>query len=75
MAKRTASRGVRAWQVKSVWVKTREGPERVLSGYRLLLELPPPSAPRELSPPWRPPSSHRTAGCHRQSLVDTSLLD
>jgi hypothetical protein len=41
MAKRRPGRGARAWQVESVWVKRREGPERVLSAYRLLLDLPP----------------------------------
>jgi hypothetical protein len=40
MAKRSPSRGARAWQVESVWVKRREGPERVLGAYRLLLDLP-----------------------------------
>ena len=41
MAKRSPRRRSRAWQVESVWVKRREGPERVLSAYRLLLDLPP----------------------------------
>lgn len=41
MAKRSPGRGARAWQVESVWVKRREGPERVLSAYRFLLDLPP----------------------------------
>ena len=50
MAKRSPGRGSRAWQVESVWVKTREGPERVLSAYRLLLDLPPRRAPREVGP-------------------------
>jgi len=40
MAKHNPGRGSRAWQVESVWVKRREGPERVLSAYRLLLDLP-----------------------------------
>jgi hypothetical protein len=51
MAKRSPSRGARAWQVESVWVKRREGPERVLGAYRLLLDLPPRRALRELDPP------------------------
>jgi hypothetical protein len=41
MEKHSPGRGARAWQVRSVWVKKREGPERVLSAYRLLLDLPP----------------------------------
>jgi hypothetical protein len=41
MAKHSPGRGSRAWQVRSVWVKRREGPERVLSAYRFLLDLPP----------------------------------
>jgi hypothetical protein len=41
MAKRSPGRESRVWQVESVWVKRREGPERVLSAYRLLLDLPP----------------------------------
>jgi hypothetical protein len=41
MAQRSPGRGARGWQVESVWVKRREGPERVLSAYRLLLDLPP----------------------------------
>ena len=41
MAKHSPGRGPRAWQVQSVWVKRREGPERVLSAYRFLLDLPP----------------------------------
>jgi hypothetical protein len=45
MAKRSPERGVRTWQVESVWVKRREGPERVLSAYRLLLDLPPRRVP------------------------------
>jgi hypothetical protein len=50
MAHRSPGRGARAWQVESVWVKRREGPERVLSAYRLLLDLPPRRAPREVGP-------------------------
>jgi hypothetical protein len=50
MAKHSPGRGARAWQVKSVWVKRREGPERMLSAYRLLLDLPPRRALREASP-------------------------
>jgi hypothetical protein len=41
MAKHSPGTGARAWQVESVWVKRREGPERILSAYRLLLDLPP----------------------------------
>jgi hypothetical protein len=41
MAKRSPGREAQAWQVQSVGVKRREGPERVLSAYRLLLDLPP----------------------------------
>ena len=37
--------GKHTWQVESVWVKRREGPERVLSAYRLLLDLPPRRVP------------------------------
>jgi hypothetical protein len=45
MAKRSPERGSRTWQVESVWVKRREGPERVLRAYRLLLDLPPRRVP------------------------------
>jgi hypothetical protein len=31
----------RVWQVASVWIKRRDGPERILNAYRLLLDLPP----------------------------------
>ena len=51
MAKRTPGRGARAWQVESVWVKRREGPARVLSAYRLLLDLHP-GEPYGGSIPW-----------------------
>jgi hypothetical protein len=50
MAQHSPGRGARAWQVESVWVKRREGPERILSAYRLLLDLPPRRAPREVNP-------------------------
>jgi hypothetical protein len=50
MAKHSPGTGARAWQVESVWVKRREGPERILSAYRLLLDLPPRRAPREVNP-------------------------
>jgi hypothetical protein len=50
MAKHSPGRGARAWQVKSVWVKRREGPERILSAYRLLLDLPPRRTLRAASP-------------------------
>ena len=50
MAKHSPGRGARAWQVKSVWVKRREGPERILSAYRLLLDLPPRRTLREAGP-------------------------
>ena len=41
MAKPVSGKSVRMWQVSSVWVQRRDGPERVLSAYRLLLDLPP----------------------------------
>jgi hypothetical protein len=41
MAKHVSSKITRTWQVSSVWVKRRDGPERVLSAYRLLLDLQP----------------------------------
>ena len=41
MAKHVSGKSARMWQVSSVWVKRRDGPERVLSAYRLLLDLPP----------------------------------
>ena len=55
MAKHVSGKSARMWQVASVWIKRRDGPERVLSVYRLLLDLPPrrtvPAAGRlELSP-------------------------
>jgi hypothetical protein len=60
MAKHVSGKSARMWQVASVWVKRRDGPERELSAYRLLLDLPPrrtvPAVGRlELSPePARP---------------------
>jgi hypothetical protein len=50
MAKHSPGRGARAWQVQSVWIKRREGPERILSAYRLLLDLPPRRTLREANP-------------------------
>jgi hypothetical protein len=41
MAKRVSDKSPRDWQVASVWIKRRDGPERVLNAYRLLLGLPP----------------------------------
>jgi hypothetical protein len=41
MAKHVSGKSVRMWRVSSVWIKRRDGPERVLSAYRLLLDLPP----------------------------------
>ena len=41
MAKHVSGTSARMWQVSSVWVKRRDGPERVLSAYRLLLDLQP----------------------------------
>ena len=41
MAKFVSGKNARMWRVSSVWVKRRDGPERVLSAYRLLLNLPP----------------------------------
>ncbi len=40
MAKHVSGKNARMWRVSSVWVKRRDGPERVLSAYRLLLNLP-----------------------------------
>jgi hypothetical protein len=66
MAERTPSRGSRAWQVQSVWVKRREGPERGLSAYRFLLDLPPPRALREVGALGAPPKpEQRPAGVER----------
>lgn len=66
MAKRTPDRGSQAWQVQSVWVKRREGPERVLSAYRFLLDLPPPRAPRKVSALGAPPKPEQhPAGVER----------
>ena len=59
MAKRSPDRGFRTWQIESVWVKRREGPERVLSAYRLLLDLPPRRTLREASHPGLPPRQER----------------
>jgi hypothetical protein len=39
MAKHVSGTSARMWQVSSVWVKRRDGPERVQSAYRLLLDL------------------------------------
>ena len=41
MAKQVSRKSSRVWQVASVWVKRRDGPERVWDAYRLLLDLPP----------------------------------
>ncbi len=41
MAKHVSDKSARMWQVSSVRVKRRDGPERVRSAYRLLLDLPP----------------------------------
>lgn len=38
MAKQTSRVTPQSWQVKSVWVKTRDGPERILRAYRWLLD-------------------------------------
>ena len=64
MAKHVSGKSARIWQVASVWVKRREWPERLLSAYRLLLDLPPrrtvPAVGRlELSPE---PARRRTGG-------------
>ena len=64
MAKHVSGKSARMWQVSSVWIKRRDGPERVLSVYRLLLDLPPrrtvPAVGRrELSPE---PTRRRTGG-------------
>ena len=40
MAKHVSGK-TRVWQVASVWIKRRDGPERVVNAYRLLLELAP----------------------------------
>jgi hypothetical protein len=45
MAKHVSGK-TRVWQVGSVWIKRRDGPERVLNAYRLLLGLPPQRARR-----------------------------
>ena len=41
MAKHISDKNARLWQVSSIWLKRRDGSERVLSAYRLLLDLPP----------------------------------
>jgi hypothetical protein len=61
MAKHSPGRGARAWQVESVWVKRREGPERILSAYRLLLDLPPRRVPWEVNPLGSPLRRRRPA--------------
>ena len=65
MAKRTLGRGTRAWQVHSVWVRTREGPERVRSAYRFLLDLPPRQLPREAGPLSVSPRPQRSTAATR----------
>jgi hypothetical protein len=72
MAKHVSGKSARMWQVASVWVKRRDGPERVLSVYRLLLDLPPrrtvPAVGRrELSPE---PARRRTGG--QESIAEIS---
>jgi hypothetical protein len=59
MAHRSPGRGSRAWRVESVWVKRREGPERVLIAYRLLLDLPPRRVLGVSGPPGPPPRQER----------------
>ena len=71
MAKHVSGKSARMWQVASVWVKRRDGPERVLSAYRLLLDLPPrstrPAVGRlELSPE---PARQRTGGKERVEAI------
>lgn len=46
MAKHVSRKRPQVWQLASVWVKRRDGPERVRNAYRLLLDLPPRSAVR-----------------------------
>jgi hypothetical protein len=59
MTKRSPGRQSRGWQVESVWVKRREGPERVLCAYRLLLDLPPRRVLGVGGPPDLPPRQER----------------
>jgi len=59
MAKHSPRRGSQAWQVQSVWVTRREGPERVLSAYRFLLDLPPLRVPVTGGPRGLPPRQDR----------------
>jgi hypothetical protein len=47
MAKQVSGKSPQVWQVASVWVKKRDGPERVRNAYRLLLDFPPRRAGRE----------------------------
>ena len=71
MAKHVSGKSARIWQVASVWVKRREGPERLLSAYRLLLDLPPrrtvPAVGRlELSPE---PARQQTGGKESMAAI------
>ena len=73
MAKRTPGRGARAWQVESVWVKRREGPVRVLSAYRLLLDLPPRRALRGVDPLGCPLRQERHPAAAEEAAEAASL--
>jgi hypothetical protein len=71
MAKHVSGKNTRGWQVSSVWVKRRDGPERVLSAYRLLLDLPPRRTVRlvdhlELNPR---PERQRTEGKESEETI------
>jgi hypothetical protein len=73
MAKHSPGRGARAWQVQSVWVKRREGPERVLSAYRFLLDLPPRRAPGIGGPGGLPPRQGRYPAGAEEAAEAASL--
>ena len=65
MAKHVSSKSPQVWQVASVWVKRRDGPERVRNAYRLLLDLPPRSAVRGADLLALVPASEQAGGAER----------
>ena len=50
MAKHVSDKNACLWQVSSIWLKRRDGSERVLSAYRFLLDLPPRRTMRTVDP-------------------------
>jgi len=62
MAKRSGGSAPPPWQVKSVWHKTRDGPQRVLQASQLLLSLAEDNAQSERARPRMPEGRQAEAG-------------